>query len=302
MPSSLPAHLLELVSEALLKSFWRKRALSAFLRREGIKESFLATWQEEETKRDFLYRLFPVLEKTDSGVALVQRMAADLSQQVSFPDLEGWEDASQKKLAATAAVTALRKYVSAAREVQADERAQVEARRRAAQMREEARRRQSDLQALTDRLALLARRLGEQQAGYDFEAWFYDLVDYFEVLCRRPYVVDGRQVDGTITIDGTTYLVELKFSFGPAGGPDVDVLFKKVHDKLDNTMGVLVAISGYTRPALDGASGPRALLLLMDHAHLYKMLSGSATLAEVVTRLRRHASQTGRGYLSAADM
>ena len=54
----IPPHYLELVADAALKSYWRKRALSFFLRRCGVSESFLATWHEDESKRDLLYRLF----------------------------------------------------------------------------------------------------------------------------------------------------------------------------------------------------------------------------------------------------
>ena len=35
---------------------------------------------------------------------------------------------------------------------------------------------------------------------------------FCEVDHRRPYVTEGRQIDGSITVDGTTYLVELKFT------------------------------------------------------------------------------------------
>ena len=69
-----------------------------------------------------------------------------------------------------------------------------------------------DLSKLNDRLTELSTRLGTQQAGYDFQPWFYDLMDYFEIESRRPYVIVGRQIDGSVTVDGTTYLVELKFT------------------------------------------------------------------------------------------
>jgi hypothetical protein len=302
MSEKLPPHFLELVSDVLLKSYWRKRALHDFLRRSGIKDSFLATWREDETKRDFLYRVFPALEASPRGPDLLRQMALNLSEQTAFPDLEGWEDSKLKQDQATAAVKALKACISKERQAVADAKAEAGARKRAAEARELARRRQADLAALSERLNSLATTLGTQSAGYSFQDWFYDLAGYFEVLHRRPYSVDGRQIDGTITVDGTTYLVELKFTQDPAGGPDVDSIHKKVHDKADNTMGILVSISGFTAPALEGASGARNLLLLLDHGHLYRMLSGSLSLPDLIMRIRRHASQTGRGHLAAADL
>jgi hypothetical protein len=145
-------------------------------------------------------------------------------------------------------------------------------------------------------------RLGTAGAGYEFEAWFYELVDYFELMSRRPYVHAGRQIDGSLTCDGTTYLVELKFTGEQASAPDIDVFFKKVSDKADNTMGLMVSIAGYSSVAIAGASIPRTPLLLLDHSHLYTLLSGTVTLADMIGRVRRHSSQTSQAYLPVADM
>jgi len=303
MPEKLPAHFLDLLADALLHSFWRKRALRSFLRRLGVSQSFLATWNEdEETKRDFIYRMFPALERSEKGPGLLRHMARELSEQVSFPDLDGWEDSNDKKVRASKAVAALRAYLAKQREEAEDQRAQAEARKRAQELREELARKRADLDTLRMRLDNLATALGSAEAGYAFQEWFYDLAAYFEILARRPYTVGGRQIDGSITVDGTTYLVELKFTAQQAGAPDIDVFYKKVVDKADNTMGIMVSISGYSSVAIDGASVPKTPLLLLDHAHLYAVLAGTVTLKELVNRVRRHSSQTSRAYLPAAEM
>ena len=50
--------------------------------------------------------------------------------------------------------------------------------------------------------------------------------------------------------------------------------------------------------AIKGASGPKGVLLLFDHNHLYMLLHGGSSLEELICRVRRHASQTGEAYLS----
>jgi hypothetical protein len=60
----------------------------------------------------------------------------------------------------------------------------------------------------------------------------------------RPYTHEGRQIDGSLTHAGTTYLVELKFTAEQAGATDIDSFLKKVNDKADNTMGIMISISG----------------------------------------------------------
>jgi hypothetical protein len=295
----IPPHYLELVADATLKSYWRKRALRLFLRRCGVSESFLATWHADESKRDFLYRLFPKLEESrgDSGLQLVNRMADALIQQTSFPDLQGWEDSTEKIRNAKEAVQALRTYRSAQQADAADEKQKADARKRAESINAEIRARASDLSKLEEQLMEISKRLGTKEAGYAFQDWFYKLVDYFEIHNRQPYAVDGRQIDGSITVDGTTYLVELKFTREQSNAPDIDSFFKKVSAKADNTMGVMFSISGYSSVAIKEASGPKGLLLLFDQNHIYMLLHGACSMEELICRVRRHASQTGEAYL-----
>lgn len=292
---------LSLVQNAALKSFWRKNALRQFLRGCGIQENFLSTWASDETKRDFLYRLFEALQKSSSGESGIQRMARFLSEQTSFPDLDGWEDSNDKKAAAITAVSALRSYIVREKAVVAEEQDAKKARTRFEELKQQRIRRQADLGVLNERLTELATKIGSQQAGYDFQPWFYDLMDFFEVDSRKPYVILGRQIDGSVTLDGTTYLVELKFSSNQVDAPDIDTFYKKVINKADNTMGLMVSISGYSSIAIQEASRDRTPLLLLDHTHIYSMLTATYSFRDIVGRIRRHASQTGTAFLSIAD-
>lgn len=226
-------------------------------RRCAISQNFLAGWTSDESKRDLLYRLFPEIERSEHGSAVITKMARALAEQTSFPDLENWEDSAEKKRHALAAVKALRDYLGKADEeaVEAKEREETKKRARAAQKL--AMERRHTLENLTSRLNALASEIGSQEAGYRFQDWYYDLADYFEVISRRPYVVDGRQIDGSITVDGTTYINELKFTMGQAGAPDVDIFYRRVQNKADNTMGIMVSMSGFSSVAVETASGPR---------------------------------------------
>ncbi|MNJ61040.1 hypothetical protein D3C77_568090 [compost metagenome] len=139
--------------------------------------------------------------------------------------------------------------------------------------------------------------VGTQEGGYAFEDWFYQLLDYCEIPNRRPYKTDGRQIDGSLTHEGTTYLVELKFTKDQSGATDIDSLKAKVNKMADNTMGIMISISGYSNVAISEASGSKTTLIIMDASHLYLFLSGSMAFGEIISRVRRHASQTGEAYL-----
>ncbi len=284
---AITPHLLDLVIDATLKSFWRHRALATFLRRCGIADMFLAGWIKDESKRDLLNRLFPLVERSPQGPAVITKMARSLAEQSSFPDLEGWENSAEKKRDASAAVRALREYLEQVGQEATDRREREEIKRRARAAQQHAVENSQNLDKLARRLDQLSKDVGSQEAGYKFQDWYYDLLDYFEAICRRPYVVDGRQIDGSVTVDGTTYLNELKFTREQANAPDVDVFRRKVESKADNTMGVMVSMAGYSAVAIEAGSGPRTPLLLLDHTHLYFLLSGTATIAEIITRVRK---------------
>lgn len=301
MAAKITHRLIELTYEVALKSYWRKEALRKFLRSCYVAEGHIATWAESESKRDFLDRTFQKLQASDRGKALIYQMARSLSEQTTFPDLRSWEDSARKIADANQAVAELRAYLRSQDEMIRGEREREQAKEKAREERARIQRSLTDRRILQERLEDLHSSVGTQKGGYDFQDWFYDLLDYCDIQSRRPYVTNGRQIDGSLTIDGTTYLVELKFTSAQAAATDIDSLRAKVDDKADNTMGIMVSISGYSSVAIMGASGRQTRLMLMDAMHLYMFLSGTIGFSEIVSRIRRHASQTGEAYLPCAE-
>ena len=301
MATRITPRLVELTYEAALKSFWRRGALRKFLRGSHVAETILATWSSDESKRNFLDRIFEKLQATDRGKAVVFEMAKYLSEQTTFPDLRSWEDSSQKIADATKAVSELKAYLKAQDETIRDERARDETKAKAREERQRVQRSITDRSTLQRRLDALHTAVGTQDGGYQFQDWFYDVLDFCEIQNRRPFISGGRQIDGSLTHDGTTYLVELKFTAVQAEATDIDSLKAKVDDKADNTMGVFISISGYSRVAIAQASGRKTPLLLFDAAHLYLFLAGTLSFGDLISRVRRHASQTGEAYLRAQD-
>ena len=297
MAVPITPRLIELSYEAALKAFWRKNALRKFLRANHVSETFLATWAHDESKREFLDRVFEKLQQSSPGKAVIFKMAKNLSEYESFPDLRDWENSSEKIAAAKRAVAELRNYVAEQEQEHKSEEERREARRKAGEERAKIRRSLTDKSKLQERLDDLHAKVGTQEGGYAFEEWFYDALDYCELQNRRPYKTGGRQIDGSLTLDGTTYLVELKFTSSQCGAEEIDSLRAKIESKADNTMGILLSISGFSSVAVKEASGRRTTILLMDAPHLYAFLSGAISLNDVVARIRRHASPTGEAYL-----
>lgn len=305
MMKKLSPNFIELTQDACLKAFWRKRALRAFLKQHYISDSQLASWAEDESKRDFLACLFDALigVKDNRGYAVILNMARSLAEMKHFPDLENWEDSSEKISNAHKAIARLKSQVDKLSEQVRDEKDSREWRKRAAEDRERQVASQRTLQSIEEELKKLLTKAGTQEGGYAFEDWFYKLVAYAEMVARRPYKdPDGRQIDGSVTLDGTTFLVEAKFTADPIGSQDIDIFLGKISRKADNTMGIMVSIAGFNQNAIKNASRDRTPLLLMDYSHIFNViLPGIMPLPEVIQRIWRHAAQTGESYLSVTN-
>lgn len=301
MAIKLTPQLVELTYEAALKAYWRKSALRKFLRASHVAEQFLSSWAQEESKRDFLDRLFQKLQASDKGNSLILQMSRNLSEQTIFPDLRNWEDSAEKIQNAHKAVQELKAYLK-----QQDREIKTEEERKNTQ--ERARKENQRIQQsftnkskLQSKLDSMHSKVGTQAGGYEFEDWFYEMLDFCEIQNRKPYRTNGREIDGSLTFDGTTYLVELKFTKNQTGASAIDSLKAKVSKMADNTMGIIVSISGYSSVAIQDASGSKSTLLVFDASHLYLFLSGVMSFSEIISRVRRHASQTGEAYLQVKN-
>ncbi|KAI1692306.1 restriction endonuclease domain-containing protein [Ditylenchus destructor] len=280
MTHSVTAHLVTLTFEAALKSFWRRNALRKFLRDCHISESHISSWPDEETKETFStgpLRRFSVrrmarrslprwlmrcLSRPPFPIFEIGKTPTPRSQRRSRP--RGGKEADQRRAS--------------------DHSAGAHGPREAARS--------------IDGPPYANRR---RSSWFEFQDWFYELLDFSEVQNRRPYVTGGRQIDGAVTIDGTTYLIELKFTNGQAAGPDIDIFRSKVESKADNTMGIFVSMSAYSTVAVAEASGRKTSILLLDASHIFLVLTGAMNLGDVIRRVRRHASQTGEAHLPVAS-
>ncbi len=302
MAKRLAPAFIDLTRDALWRAYWYKKSLRRFLQQHGISQSVLACWHTDQTKIDYIDWLFGELVGKQSGRDCILSMARSLAGMEHFPDLERREDTKDRVAAAHVAVARLRTEVSKLDEVQREEREAREHRKRNLERIQERNKNRLSLQQLETRLTDLMPSLGNQTAGYDFEKWFYDLALFCEVDSRPSYNADGRQIDGSVTIEGTTFLIETKFTRKPIGSSDVDVFMSKIESKADNTMGIMISISGFTSGAIKTASKQRTPMLLLDHGHLYGLiLRAIMTLPQVISRVKRHASQTGKAYLAASE-
>ncbi len=223
MNNKLSPAFIELTQDALLKAIWFKGSLRMFLIQHQISESALTQWSAEQSKREFIEWLWPKLVKDEKGQNAILGMARLLAEMRHFPDLERKEDTKERIPEAVEAINRLRTAVSEINETIRETKAS-EARRKA--VMEELSKKQTAQQSL-DKLQAstncLVTKIGTQAGGYEFERWIYDLAIFFELEARPGYKAAGRQIDGAITIESTTFLVEAKLVKEPIGSPDIDI-------------------------------------------------------------------------------
>lgn len=302
MNKTLSPVFVELTQDALLKAIWFKSSLRLFLDQHKISEPALAQWQADQSKRDFIEWLWSRLVKTKEGQNAILAMARTLAEMKHFPDLERKEDTKERIPAAVEAVNRLKKAVADINETLRETKLS-EARRKAA-VEDISKRKaaQQSLERLHAALNTLVAKIGTQEGGYEFERWIYELAIFFELDARPGYKATGRQIDGAITIDSTTYLIEAKLMNEPVGSPEIDIFMAKIESKADNTMGLFISLSGFNDGAKQTASKQRTPMLLLDSGHIFNLIMrGVMTLPQVVSRIKRHAHQTGSSFLGAAD-
>jgi hypothetical protein len=82
----------------------------------------------------------------------------------------------------------------------------------------------------------------------------------------------------------TTYLLEAKWEKSPASRQDVDVLAQKVARKGRNTLGLFVAVSGFSEPAIRAHSDSGSGLIFIDGTDVYAVLDGQVALTKCARR------------------
>lgn len=281
---------IEALSDTLCKAFWNKRPFSDFLRRSGVSPTDLGQLYVHPTKREFLRWLFGRYEQSASGQQLMRDIAVSLTAKSFFPDLE-----PEQIRVAKIAIEALKGLFPAAslRSQQPPTPPEAAAPRQPARI---------DVEPLRTRFDEIYLQLGTAPGGRAFETWFVEFANAFGLSARGRYNTSEREFDGSLSLDGSTYLLELKFTGDKTDASDVSNFRDKVSGHASGTLGLAVSVTGYTSNAIATAARAGSPLVLMDGAHLYRVLQGGQRLDDLIRLLRRHAIETGQTYNPVATI
>ena len=138
-----------------------------------------------------------------------------------------------------------------------------------------------------------------QRRGRQFEPLLRDLFAAFDLDPRGSFLAPGEQTDGSIRFNGSIILVEARWEQDPSSPRQTREFRAKVQDKLETTLGLYIAMAGFTEEAIRKAAEGRRLIVLMDGTDLAPVFQGVVDLRELLDRSRFAATEfDGTGFFT----
>jgi Restriction endonuclease len=290
------------LKEALSVVYWYRSDFESFVRGCVRHPEVLSRLNFGEPKRVVASQLVTLLS-ADQGryLATLLHLMDEVSAFSDFSHLARLEDGKEKADRAWAAVAALKKHYDAHAGLVADKAA-------IARRREEAQAKAQRREALTEHLDSLRQSyiellaMSEPQArGYQLQTLLSELFSLFDLDPKASFAIEGEQIDGAFSFENSDYLLEAKWQRDPVEPGDLRDFDGVIKSKLKTTLGLFVAVNGFTEAAVKTHSRVGAGMVLMDGEDLYAILDGRITLPDVLHRKRRFASQTGDIYIRVRD-
>jgi restriction endonuclease Mrr len=288
--------------EALALIYWYRSDFESFVRGCVDQPEVTSRLNFSEPKRIVASQLVSLLSADQERyLPTLLRLMEEVSAFSDFSHLSRLEDGKEKAARAKSAVSALKTHYDAHAALVAD-RVSVERRRKEEKAKAERR------AALTEHLESLRTSYVEllalpsaQARGYRLQHLLSELFSLFDLDPKASFAIEGEQIDGAFSFENADYLLEAKWQQDPVEPGDLRNFDGVIKSKLKTTLGLFVAINGFTDAAAKTHSRVGASMVLMDGEDLYAILDGRIGLPEVLHRKRRHASQTGDIYLRVRD-
>lgn len=298
-----PLEVLQALKEALRSIYWYKDDLRLFLLALDLPGDLVIKqgWHDEkEYKIRIVGKILDeIVGKGETAIGPMRRIIQAVLDIPNFDHLAQLEDGPAKVQTARRSVERLRAVVS--RHDDSFKRTTAAKVKKADGVANAAARGNDDIQGLQTRFNKLAATDDSQRRGFLFEGFLKDLFTAFDLNPRGSFKIIGEQIDGAFEFQNTQFLLEARWQKDAQSAAPLDSFSKKVERKLDNTLGLFIALNGYSEDGLTAFRGGRPAIILMDGEDLALALQGLIDFRELLKRKLRHASQTGDPYLRARD-
>jgi len=302
MAKVISAIAIQALKEALSTIYWYKSDLRSFLQNCISDVGLLSYANWESYKRQIVSDIVDRLcSDQERYLGDIRKLFHEVSSMDKFPHLEHIEDSKTKIARASVAVTELKRIINVHDKVTKESdniNIRMNAERERLQNNTAVREKLSSIKK--DYFSLLPLQ-DHIKRGFLLEKIMYDIFELFDLDPKASFKNTGEQIDGAFCLDGSDYLFEGKWQKGQVNSQDMDAFSGKIKRKLDNTLGLFLAINGYSADSVKIQSAGRSVIILMTGADLMAVLEERIDFVSLVLRKRRHAAQTGNILLEFAQ-
>jgi hypothetical protein len=297
-----PAGIMAL-KEALCSVYWYKSELRGFLQLCLSNPGILNSFNWDNYKRQIASDVVDHLVANPSAhLGDLTKICYELCKLTDFSHLKPLDDGPQKVDKARNAVNQLKQLVEPHQEIKKE---QDEIKKRqelaAKKLRENAAVRQK-LESIKTRYMNLIGSTNAQSRGFELERVMYELFELFDLDPKASFKNLGEQIDGAFSLEGTEYLFEAKWQKELINKADLAVFTDKVRTKLENTLGIFLAINGFSPDGVTAHQAGGASIILMDGGDLMAVFEERIDFTSLLLRKKRHAAQTGNIYFNYFQM
>jgi hypothetical protein len=286
---------IESLKNALSQIYWYKAELQSFIRNSLNDSNILLKADWNDYKRQIVSDIIDYLASDqEKYLGYLRRLIYDVCQMTNFSHLERLEDGNTKAERARGAVSELRKLVKRHDAIIKEEEDIEHRRKEAAAKLKRSKAVIKRLDEIKDNYIVLIMSNNPQERGKDLEKLMYDIFELFDLDPKASFSIKGEQIDGAFSLEGTNYIFEAKWEQKVISREQLDVFASKVSRKLENTLGLFLAINGFSKDGVDIHSGGRPQFLLMTGADLMAVLEGEIDFISLLRRKKSHAAQTGQ--------
>jgi hypothetical protein len=299
-----PPEVIRALKDAMKSVYWYKDDLRLFLTAVDLPKGLVARqgWHDpQEYKVRIVGKILDELtESGEEGLGPIRRLIHSVLEIPNFDHLSNLDDGAAKVQAARRSVEALRGLVS--RNDESFRKTRIDRSSASNKIADSIKRRNDDLERLSKRFTELVGSNDPQARGFLFEGFLHDLFAAYDLNPRGSFKITGEQIDGAFELEGTQFLLEAKWEKKLQGASALDSFARKVERKLENTLGLFIALEGFTDEGITAFRGGRPAVILMDGEDLALVLQGLVDFRDLLKQKVRHASQTGNPYLRARDL
>ena len=284
------------LADALSTFEWYKKPFESMIRARFTEApELLATLNFSQTKRQVVDDLVAGLRRAEGQYqSLILEVLISLREADStFPHLARLDDGHERVAAAQGALHRVEQVTETYSDLRAQQERLSKEREANRSVAEAARTHALRLEELHCEFLEMHESTDPQGRGIRFEQFLNRLFALWDLEPRAAYNLEFEQIDGAFTFRTDDYLLEARWWRDPLGPKELNDFKAKVDSKARNTLGLCLAVNGFTEGAVEAHSRAQTPLILMDGTDLVPVLEGRIGLEEVLERKRRHAAETG---------